>query len=903
MYNLGRITVVILVISMFYNIPIAETSSVSYPTPELDAYDIAYDGVISTNEYYTTLNLGANFKLHYMLNNSIIYMAMESAVTGYVSIGLGGDGMNGADIYIGYYDTQPHFQDNFGKSSVAHSKDAIQNVIGFGGSDDGTTTIMEFSRYLDTGDAAEDFVIPLDTDIASTYAIHDTNDDFTSTHTARARVTINFASYIPSEPLNLAGSPDDSKSKLTWDPPYSDGGQAISYTVYRSDTSGSGYSQVGTTTQNNYDDTTVTNGQTYYYVITTTNAKGESTYSNEIAVTPSGQIGTPQNIAGSVGDGYAYLSWTPPATDGGSPITGYNVYRSDTSGGELTMVGTTSSLNYNDTTVTNGFTYYYVLTAFNALSEGVQSSETSLSPIGKPTVVLQLRGFADSSSVTLNWNEPLSLGGYPFVKYNVYRKLISETNFVFIGSNTTAVTATEYYDTAVVNQEIYDYYVTVENSFGESDPSDQFQIVVAQVPYQITDIAIQPSYLNLSLSWTAPFDNGFTITKYSIFRSENSSLIDELFIANTTELFYNDLSVDNGIEYYYRILAINSQGAGPLSQAVSSIAGVIPDTPLNFKGSVLDKSILLQWQVPDSDGGSPILSYRIYRSDANTTEAKVFDEFELNFTDTGLTNGVEYDYAIVAVNSLGESNRVLLTMKPGVVPDRPDTPSLTLFEEYVLLEFSDPNDGGYEITQFNVYRTSKSGVNYAYLGSDRNSFSDVNLIKGATFFYAIAAVNALGESLYSFEANITIPFDPSPPRNLASLAGDKVVALSWGTPLSGATDIIQYNIYRSSNVTNTFEKVGNSTELNFVDFNVTNGIVYYYYVVGLTNLGEGPKSNTVTAIPQVVVTTVNTNSTTIDGNNTETWIERNSELVLTISLFLSFGMIGSTFLILRKFKN
>ena len=75
------------------------------------------------------------------------------------------------------------------------------------------------------------------------------------------------------------------------------------------------------------------------------------------------------------------LQWSAPVSDGGSAITGYNIYRGTASGGEtlLTQVGNVTS--YTDTSVTNGATYYYKVSAVNAVGESALSNELSASPL------------------------------------------------------------------------------------------------------------------------------------------------------------------------------------------------------------------------------------------------------------------------------------------------------------------------------------------------------------------------------------------------------------------------------------------------------------------------------------------------------------------------------------------
>jgi len=70
------------------------------------------------------------------------------------------------------------------------------------------------------------------------------------------------------------------------------------------------------------------------------------------------------------------LNWTAST----STVSGYNVYRSTTSGSGYTKInsGLVSSVSYSDTTVVNGTTYYYVTTAVDASgNESTYSNEAS----------------------------------------------------------------------------------------------------------------------------------------------------------------------------------------------------------------------------------------------------------------------------------------------------------------------------------------------------------------------------------------------------------------------------------------------------------------------------------------------------------------------------------------------
>ncbi|HYL67468.1 MAG TPA: fibronectin type III domain-containing protein [Nitrosopumilaceae archaeon] len=98
----------------------------------------------------------------------------------------------------------------------------------------------------------------------------------------------------------------------------------------------------------------------------------------------------PTGLTATAGNSQVSLAWTVPSSNGDSAITGYNIYRGTTSGGEgTTPIGTVSgsTLSYTDTGLTNGITYFYKVTAVNSVGESVPSNEASATPIAPTTQV------------------------------------------------------------------------------------------------------------------------------------------------------------------------------------------------------------------------------------------------------------------------------------------------------------------------------------------------------------------------------------------------------------------------------------------------------------------------------------------------------------------------------------
>jgi hypothetical protein len=98
----------------------------------------------------------------------------------------------------------------------------------------------------------------------------------------------------------------------------------------------------------------------------------------------------PAGLTASAGDAMVSLDWNDNSE---SDLSGYNVYRSTMSGRGYTLKGSVLAGNsaYADTSVTNGTSYYYVVTAFNAGgSESPYSNEASARPGGSAATSLHV---------------------------------------------------------------------------------------------------------------------------------------------------------------------------------------------------------------------------------------------------------------------------------------------------------------------------------------------------------------------------------------------------------------------------------------------------------------------------------------------------------------------------------
>ena len=122
---------------------------------------------------------------------------------------------------------------------------------------------------------------------------------------------------------------------------------------------------------------------------------GESFVYGQIAGSGPVLPGTPANLTATAkSNSEIDLAWTAA----GGTVTGYNILRGTSAGGEsgMPVASGISATTYADTTVTQGSTYYYKVAAVSGAGQGPLSSEVSAVALA-PSVTL---GFATGASAT-----------------------------------------------------------------------------------------------------------------------------------------------------------------------------------------------------------------------------------------------------------------------------------------------------------------------------------------------------------------------------------------------------------------------------------------------------------------------------------------------------------------------
>jgi hypothetical protein len=184
---------------------------------------------------------------------------------------------------------------------------------------------------------------------------------------------------VPDAPTGVSATPGDTTLTVSWTAPASDGGASVDdYTLeVRTSPSGSWTAFTdGTSTTTNATITGLTNGTAYDVRVAAVNAAGAGSWSSTVTGTPQTVPAAPTAVSVMPGDTTLTVSWTAPASDGGSAITGYE-YAVD--GGAWTTAGTSP---FTLTGLTNGSVHVIAVRAVNAVGPGPSSAPVNGTPGG-----------------------------------------------------------------------------------------------------------------------------------------------------------------------------------------------------------------------------------------------------------------------------------------------------------------------------------------------------------------------------------------------------------------------------------------------------------------------------------------------------------------------------------------
>ena len=391
-----------------------------------------------------------------------------------------------------------------------------------------------------------------------------------------------------------------------------------------------------------YFDAEASAGPSVRYRVRTVNDRGhKGTWSAGVGSGQSAKTpAQPQNVTGGTSGASAItLSWESPASDGGSPITGYQAQASATGEGGWSNACSTSDaaeLTCDHTGLSVGTTRHYRVAARNANGLGPWSDPPAVASTesGVPDAPRSLRSqaiqAASGDAVRLTWTAPAKDNGSPIQGYEVEGSL-DGIDWTWLGY-TDSKSATELLDDGSVlwfePGQTRHYRVRAYNVVGDGQWSSATRVTTAAVRPEGMSAWAEPNGQNaIDIYWGEPNLKGAaTITGYELqvcappkeCAASNDSDYSRVTSPSGTTLSYTHTGLQPGDERYYRVRARNSAGwsewswpdsATTLDLGLDSGAG-LPGAPRLTARANGSSEIMLSWTVADARG-SEIDTYEL----------------------------------------------------------------------------------------------------------------------------------------------------------------------------------------------------------------------------------------------------------------------------------------------------
>ncbi len=284
------------------------------------------------------------------------------------------------------------------------------------------------------------------------------------------------------------------------------------------------------------------------------------------------------------------------------------------------------------------------------------------------------------------------------------------------------------------------------------------------------------------------------------------------------------------------------------------------------------------------------------------------------FTDPAYDAFTDYQYRVVANNTVGygaefpsmtvkSTSAVVIVLNPPRAPSNL-TAALT-FGPTVTLSWTDnsTNETGFIIER----STGGAFTQIGTVGAGITTYVDTTGLPATTYTYQVAAVNAIGSSLYSNQVQVVIPAAPAAPSLLtAVLAVGPTVNLTFrdnannelGFIVERSTDGINFTLLVTLGPRNGTGNVSYGDKYP----SVQPGVTYTYRVAAINAIVKSAYSNTASVVvpPLPPAPTLLTATPVRQGANAErvtvTWTNIVGETGYTIqwSAFSNFSVIAGT---------
>ncbi|WP_449281833.1 fibronectin type III domain-containing protein [Leucobacter sp.] len=560
-----------------------------------------------------------------------------------------------------------------------------------------------------------------------------------------------------------------------------------------------------------------------------------------VAATPATVPGAP-GIA-SVDDngaGALEVAFTPPAQDGGSPITGYE-YSTDGGLSWAAADGGSSPL-----TITQGSdggaldpetVYPVALRAVNGAGAGPASS--AVNTLGPVPPVL-----AGPPTITAVVSQPGALA-VEFTPGDNGGETVTEYQYSVDGGaswSSTGSLSGRFVIGGLADGTSYPVLVRAVTSAGDGASSAPVSGTPASAPGAPTLTALQRGDGQLTVEATLGGSGGSPVTDLEYTLDGGSTW----HPTGLTEGPVTISGLNNGQSVTVQLRARNAVGvSGGSNPLTASPAAAPPQPALTLTPG--DTTVAVAASFP-SDGGAPLTRIE-YSLDGGSTW---LDTGSLSgaLLLTGRANGTPVEVRLRGVNAIGAGAVAVETATPRTVPGPPTDVVTVGNTSSVEVAWQAPaDDGGSPITGYTAYAYSSPSSTTpvaSCTSTGAQACTIPGLANGTTYFVAVAAKNAAGTGPESVRRPSAMPLvRPGAPNLTAVTAGDQRLTLTFAAGTAGDRPIQRYE-YTVDGGT-TWLPLGTGSPANVSG--LVNGTLYSAQVRAVSEAGPGPASNARTGTP------------------------------------------------------